>query len=243
MSTNLFFNNFKNSQEQTLIEDLIVESIKIYGMDLIYVPRTLQAYDAVYGEDPIPLYESPYEIEMYIKNVEGFEGEGDFLSKFNLQIRDQITFTVARRSFEIAITDNNNEVTRPREGDLIYFPLNGKVFEIKFVEHEAIFYQLGSLQTYDIQCELLEYSNQILNTGIADIDNIERNFSLSMNNYALITEDLYLLVDEDGYTITQEAYSTETAAGDDFSDNEEIQTESDEFVDFTELDPFSEGRY
>ena len=146
--TNVFFNNFTNSQEQVLIEDLVIESIKIYGHDVYYCPRTLVNKDEIYGEDSISKYNTQYMVEMYVKNVMGFEGEGDFMSKFNLQVRDQMTLTIARRTFFDEI-GNIESINRPQEGDLVYFPLNKKIFVVKFVEHEAIFYQMGALQTYD----------------------------------------------------------------------------------------------
>ena len=169
MATNVFFNNFQASQEQLLIENLIIESIKIYGHDLYYLPRTRVAFDEIYKEDTLSEFNSAHFVDMYIKNVDGFDGDGDFISKFGLEIRDRVTFTIARRTFNDEV-GSVVEINRPREGDLIYFPLNRKVFEIKFVEHEAIFYQLGSLQTYDIQCELFEFSSEKFATGIQDID-------------------------------------------------------------------------
>lgn len=184
MATNFYFNNFKSSQEQTLVEDLIIESIKIYGHDVFYLPRTVVENDPIFKEDDISKYESAYSIEMYIKNVDGFQGEGDFLSKFGLQIRDQITFTISRRVYEDNIYYNGlSDSVRPLEGDLIYFPLNQKLFQIKFVEHEAIFYQMGSLQTYDLVCELWEQSDEELNTGIKEIDMIEEDYSQSQTIY------------------------------------------------------------
>lgn len=241
MASNFFFNNFGASQEQFLIENLVIESIKIYGHDAFYCPRTLVNKDEIYGEDTISDYNTQYMVEMYIKNVMGFEGEGDFLSKFNLQIRDQITFTIARRVFFDEIGNYAN-LDRPQEGDLIYLPLNKKVFVVKFVEHEAIFYQLGALQTYDLVCELFEYSNENLNTGIEDIDNLQINYSFNMSAYALLTEDNFVLQDENGYDLVREHIYSEIV-GDSFEDNTEIETEADAVIDFSELDPFSEGPY
>jgi hypothetical protein len=169
MPVSVFFDNFTNYAEQNLIEDLVIESIKIYGHDVFYCPRTLIARDDVFNEDALSQYNSTYMIEMYIKNVEGFEGEGDFLSKFGIQIRDEITLTVARRVFnqEIGYVEG---IDRPEEGDLIYMPLTKKVYVVKFVEHEPVFYQMGALQMYDLKCELFEYSSEDLNTGIPEID-------------------------------------------------------------------------
>jgi len=242
MPTNVFFNNFQASQEQLLIEDLVIESIKIYGHDVFYCPRTLVNKDEIYGEDSISKYNTQYMVEMYIKNVMGFQGEGDFMSKFNLQIRDQMTLTIARRTFFDEI-GNVEGIDRPQEGDLIYFPLNKKIFIVKFVEHEAIFYQMGALQTYDLQCELWEYSNEILNTGIEDIDKLQKNYSFEMGVYGLLTENGYVLKDEDGYDLIQEQYNFSTQVGDSLEDNVEIQSEADNILDFSERDPFSEGVY
>lgn len=244
MATSVFFNNFQSSQEQFLIEDLVIESIKIYGYDLYYLPRTRVAFDTIYNEDTLSEFKQALSVEMYIKNVDGFDGDGDFMSKFGLEIRDRVTFTIARRVF-------NNEVgaelllNRPQEGDLIFFPLNNKIFEIKFVEHEAIFYQLGSLQTYDLTCELFEYSSERFSTGIDIIDNLyvnnyltDTNYSEAITDFALQTEESnpYFLLDEDGYKLLDEQFSTD-------GDDEQIQTESNVFVDFSEMDPFAEGTY
>ena len=241
MATNFFFNNFQNNQEQLLIENLIIESIQIYGHEIIYVPRFVGAIDKLFGEDPLREYTRAIPIEMFIKNIEGFAGEGDFLSKFNIQIRDQITFSVARRTFASEIGTEVLESMRPREGDLIYFPLNRKIFEIKFVEHEAIFYQLGALQMYDLKCELFEYNNEYFNTGIGDIDALMNNYTLSANAFGLLTETLITLADEEGYSIVME--NIDINENDPIASNDEIETIADGFVDFTETDPFSEGAY
>ena len=179
MPTNFYINNFESSPEQNLVHDLIIESIKFYGMDVHWIPRTTSlTSDQLFGEDSRSSFDAAYPIEMYIKNVEGFEGEGDFLSRFGLDIRDQITFTCAIRRFEEleAIEDHPvtglTALTRPREGDLIYFPLNRKLFEIQFVEHESMFYTAGTLPVYDLRCELFVYNNQSISTGIVEIDNI-----------------------------------------------------------------------
>jgi hypothetical protein len=159
VAKNYYFDNFENSGEQNLVEDLVIESIRIYGMDVWYIPRTLVGKDDILNEDDISTFNDAYMAEMYVKSVDGFEGEGDFLSKFGLQIRDSITMTIAQRTYESEI-GSNEENTRPLEGDLIYLPLNKKIFEIQHVEHESIFYQMGSLQTYDLRAELLEFSGE-----------------------------------------------------------------------------------
>ena len=169
MAKNYYFENYGNSMEQSLIEDLVIESIRIYGIDVWYLPRTLVAKDDLLNEDDLSAFNDAYMVEMYIKGVDSFEGEGDFLSKFGLQIRDAVTLTIAQRVYELEV-GINTEINRPREGDLIYLPLNRKFFEIQHVEHEAIFYQMGSLQTYDLRAELFEYSGEHFNTGSPFLD-------------------------------------------------------------------------
>lgn len=240
MATNFFFSNFQNSQEQVLIEDLIIESIKIYGLDMYFIPRNPTAIDKIYDEDPLREYVHSVPLEMYIKNVEGFAGEGDFLSKFNIEIRDQITFTISRRAFsnEVGVLEG---ISRPREGDLIYFPLNRKIFEIKFVEHEAIFYQLGALQTFDLKCELFEYNNEYFATGIDDIDRLMTQNTHGLHASAIKTESGLALTDQEGYLVIQESYDINNT--DPLADNDEFQVEATAIIDFTELDPYSEGQY
>lgn len=197
--------------------------------------------DLIYGEESYSKFDSQYFVEMYIKNVEGFGGQGDFLSKFNLEIRDQVTLTIARRTFFDEVGAYTS-FTRPREGDLVYFPLNKKLFEIKFVEHEAIFYQLGALQTFDLTCELFEYSNEIFNTGIQEIDEKQKDITFNMSDFAIKLESGLALADEDGYDLVLESFDMSTQ--DPISDNVDIQSESDGILDFTEIDPFSErGTY
>lgn len=169
MAKNYYFENFEASMEQSLIDDLVVESIKIYGMEVWYIPRTLVSKDELLNEDDLSAFNSAYSVEMYVKSVDGFEGEGDFLSKFGLQIRDSVTMTIAQTTYNNEV-GRYNETIRPLEGDLIYLPLNKKIFQIQFVEHEAIFYQMGSLQTYDLKAELFEYSGETFNTGQDFID-------------------------------------------------------------------------
>jgi hypothetical protein len=205
--------------EQNLIEDLIIESIKIYGIEVYYMPRTLGAKDELLNEDDLPIFNDAYLIEMYVRNVDGFEGEGDFLSKFGLQIRDSMTLTVAIRSFDAEVNKYTEEV-RPNEGDLIYFPLNGKIFEVMHVEHEAIFYQMGQLQTYDLRCELFEYSGERFNTGLDDLDTKFDSINITSNTAIANVESVDAL-----------------------ADNFTIEREADNILDFTVENPFGENNY
>lgn len=239
MATNIYFDNFNNTAEQSLIEDLVIESIKIYGHDLWYCPRTLNNVDGTYNEDAISSFDSSYQVEMYIKNVEGFEGEGDFLSKFNIQIRDEITFTIANKIYNETIGDFENS-PRPKEGDILFMPLTEKVYQIKFVEHESIFYQMGALQVFDLRCELFEYSGEKLNTGVTYIDSLQVKYSQSPTEDDGLQRDANNNVIIDANTGRPLGVSSDWNPDDPFSDNSELQLRSD-FIDWSEQDPFSEG--
>ena len=178
MTTSVYFNHFENTPEQNLHQDLIIEAIKNYGIDVYYLPRKYVNEDLLYGEDTISEFNQAHLIEMYVKSVDGFEGEGDFVSRFGLEIRDQVVFSVARRRFDnLDITEQD----RPLEGDVIFFPLNKKLYEIRFVEHESMFYQFGKLPIFDLTCELFQYDDQRIDTGVEVIDEIEDKLAYSIN--------------------------------------------------------------
>ena len=174
MPTNVFFNHAVQT-EQHLYEDLVVEALRMYGHNVFYLPREVIEEDSILIEDVQSKFGDSYQVEMYIENTDGFEGEGDLMSKFGVQIRDQATFIISLRTWErfISLDDNLATSFRPNEGDLIYFPLSGSMFEIKFVEHEDPFYQVGKLFVFKMTCELFEYSQEDFDTGIGDIDLIE----------------------------------------------------------------------
>lgn len=164
--------SFGNVSEQNLVDDLIVESIKIHGMDVFYIPRTAQKMDDIFGEDILSRFQDKFEIEMYFQSVGGFDG-GNFLSKFGLEIRKQATFVVSKTRFnQILQTDANLEV-RPKNGDLIFMPLTRDLFEIIGVTHESIFHQLGKVYVWALTVEKFAYSSEDINTGIPEIDTID----------------------------------------------------------------------
>jgi hypothetical protein len=238
MATNFFFNNFSSSQEQLLLENLIIEAIQIYGKDMFYIPRKLNNYDSVYGADDQSSYDVAFPIEIYIKSVDGFEGDGNFMSKFGLEIRDQVVFSVSQRRFNEDIAEINGQL-RPNEGDLIYFPLNKKCFQIKYVNKFEMYYQLGALQTWEMTCELFEYSNELINTGILEVDILQKKFSLNALDWTINNELNESLLTEDGSYLVIEGSSVSDLIS--LDDSEEIQTESDGFIDWSRVDPFSEG--
>ena len=140
---------------------------------MVYIPRTLMNEDKLFGEDTQSKFDDGYSLEMYIESADGFEGDGDFVSKFGLEIRDSVSLIFSKKRFEQVVTVNEASIPKPREGDLIYFPLSKGLFEIKFVEHENPFYQLGKLHTYKVSCELFVYSHEEIDTGYSDIDALE----------------------------------------------------------------------
>jgi hypothetical protein len=178
MATNVYFNPFPLNQitsEQLLVEDLLIEALKINGMDVYYLPRSSgDEVDYIYGEDSNKQYTAAYPIELYLENVTGMDGEGDFISKFGLEIRDEISLLVSRRRFAATVPQK-----RPNEGDLIYVPLVQNFFEISFVEHEndqAMFYTLGrgrgaNVYVYALKLKQFVFSNELVSTGVAEVDN------------------------------------------------------------------------
>ena len=204
---------------------------------MYYLPRTLNNYDPLYGADDQSSYDNAYMIEMYIKSIDGFSGDGTFLSKFGLEIRDRVVFSMAQRIFSEEVGIYTNQV-RPNEGDLIFFPLNQKCFQIKYVNKQEMFYQLGALQTWEVTCELFEYSGERMNTGIPEIDSLQSKFDSNQYHWTLKTELGELLFDEEGNMLVLEGSRVDNLMPG--ADNDEIQRESDLFVDFTAYDPFSE---
>ena len=210
MPTNVYFNHAVQS-EQDLHEDLVVESLRFYGHEVFYLPRTIVDEDELFGEDTSSKFGDAYAVEMYIENTEGFEGEGDLLSKFGVEVRDQATFVLSKRTWQrfISLDSNLATSTRPQEGDLIYFPLGNQVFEIRFVEHENPFYQLGKLNVFKLQCETFEYSHEEIDVGIAELDNIEDQFSYQVTMTLGAGSGDFVV----GETVTQTVSSGKTVSG------------------------------
>jgi len=176
MPRNVYFSQAVRS-EQNLYEDLIIESLKIFGQDVYYLPRDLVNRDSILGEDTSSRFDDAYMIEAYIEGTDGFEGQGDLYSKFGLEVRDEVNFVISRKIWDryVGLQDEVNDTPRPREGDLIFLPLSNKFFEVMFVEHEQPFYQLSNLPVYRLQCALYEYNEEEFDTGIASIDAVEED--------------------------------------------------------------------
>jgi hypothetical protein len=198
MATNQYFNFYSDVQEQSLTNDLVVESLQIYGHDVRYIPREYTHVDDIFNEVKNSFFDTEFTIEMYIQGVDGFSGDGDLLSKFGVEIRDTQTFVVANTRFAEEATTAGVGYTIPREGDLIFMPLTGQLMVIKHVEDEEVYYQLGKAYVTRLSTEFFEYSEEEFDTGIPEIDSIETNnqytIQLTMGSGSgtfQINEDVY----------------------------------------------------
>jgi len=217
--TNVYFDT-GTRPEQHLYEDLIIEQLRIYGQDCYYIPRKLVGTDNVFGEDIGSSFEDAYLIEMYMDNIDGYEGEKELMSKFGLDIQDDATFTVARRRWEQFVSVDNNivESSRPNEGDLVFWPRGNKLFEITFVDKDDPFYQVHNLPTYKLKCKTFEYGSEALDTGIDVLDNIEADNSLDQLSHQMTMEQSGTFEEqirlEDGSGVfLQETYVSGDATG------------------------------
>lgn len=216
--SNPYFQFYNNTAEQNLFEDIAVESIRNHAHDVFYLPRTGVNKDNLLNEFEIAKFEEALPIEVYVKNFDAFEGEGQLMSKFGFEARDQMTLVMSIRSYNQFVKPITAK-TRPHEGDCIFIPMLNVAYQIKFVNESAVFYGMGKLYTWEITCELLEYTNEQFVTGNPVIDDRYPPFeNTSSNTYSL------------------ENY-------DDNADNTSIQGESDDVLDFTELDPFEVGEH
>jgi len=247
MPTNVYFDT-GTKPEQALYEDLMIEQLRIYGQDVYYIPRKLAGTDSIWQEDISSSFESSYLIEMYMENIDGYEGEKELMSKFGLDIQDDATFVVARRRWEQFVSVDNNIIvsSRPNEGDLIYFPKGNKLFEITFVDHDDPFYQVQNLPTYKLKCKTFEYASEVIDTGIAEIDAIETDNSLDQLSHQLTLEDgsgsMILENAVEGAAasyIILETYNIATI--DENSQNDDFELADDNILDFTESNPFGDA--
>ena len=266
---NRFFNQYGTATEQNVLEDLIIESLKIYGINAYYLPRTHVNLDLLFKEDASMKFDDSLEIEMYLKTYDGYMGQNDFISKFGLQIDESLTFSISQKRFsqilqpklmteysynikledgdlmrqEIDYDQDYTGYIRPKEGDLIWFPFTKDLFEVKFVENIETLFQLGKLYTYELRCDKYEYSSNNLDTEIDAVDQLETDYSQATSNLAkAMLEDGDLLLAEDGGYIMEEANMVEEQ--DDSAQNDYIQSRinDDDILDFSEKNPFSEVR-
>ena len=248
-------NGIGNQNEKNLYEDLIIEGLKIYGHDVYYLPRTLVNQDLILGEDSLSKFDDSYLIEMYVETTEGLAGEQELINKFGLEIREETTFMLSKRRWNDAVDSYHTMIKegRPNEGDIIYYPLLNKFFEISFVEDQEPFFQLGNLPVYKLRARTWEYSSEKLDTGVADIDSAEDQFSLDQLAHQFMLEDgtgsLQLENDSVDGTVNyfiNEEYNIQTQSP--YADNLDLDAQagfntadtSDDILDFTERNPFGE---
>lgn len=217
MAKNPYFKLGTNS-EQNVVENLIIECLQIYGQEMFYIPRTLVSKDDILGEDRLSEFKNAYPIEMYFENVDGFGGNGAFMSKFGLMIEQSATLVVARKRWQQAVAQYGQTIlpNRPAEGDLLYFPLTGGLFEIKFVQHQNPFYQIGKLYTYKLDIELFQYASERIDTGYNVIDDFEslKTFDIdtSVTRYGMI-DSIQVTNGGTGYTSATVSITSTTGKG------------------------------
>jgi hypothetical protein len=258
MPVNHYFqsgNGIGGEQEKRLYEDLIVEGLKIYGHDVYYLPRTIVNKDLILGEDVASKFDTAHLIEMYMETTEGFAGEQELVSKFGLEIREDTTFMVAKRTFDNYVDDNIDLVVdgRPNEGDISYMPLMNSFFEIQFVEDQEPFFQLGQLPVYKLRVTRWEYSSERLDTGVDVMDGAEDQYSLDQlaHQMTLEAETGSILLENDSASgdsnyMLLESYAIQTQSL--YADNIDLDNEAgfdtssvlDDILDFTERNPFGE---
>lgn len=258
MPVNFYFqdgNGIGNRAEQTLHEDLIIEGLRMYGHDVYYLPRTLVNKDIILGEDVASKFKSAFPIEAYFETSEGFAGQQELINKFGLEIREDTTFMISKRRFDLLVDSKTTLIKegRPNEGDILYLPLMNSFFEIQFVEDQQPFFQLGNLPVYKLKVTRWEYSSEELNTGVDEIDEKEDTYSLSQTEHqiALEAEEGALLLENDSVDnevqyFLLESYNIQTqtkyASNKDLDDEAGFDTAStaDDILDFSEENPFGD---
>jgi len=244
MSTNFYFqegNTSGTTAEQRLVEDLVIESLRIYGHSVYYMPRTSVNQDNILGEDRLSQFTSAYPIEMYLANVQGWDQQQELFTKFGIEVKDTATFVVSKRRWEESIAYQAPTLqlpSRPAEGDLLYFPKTDAMFEIKFVEHLNPFFQIGKIYVYNLQCELYRYSSEVIDTGIDEIDDDFDNTTADAFQYSVLDSAGNMLVSSNGNPIVTAAYDSRANAK--TSDNTQFEEEAEDILDFTVTNPFGE---
>lgn len=292
MATSVYFNNQAARTEQFLLEDLIIESIRNHGIDVYYIPRDSQSsIDELFGDDPVKCFTSAYKIEMYLETFRDYDGNKEFFSKFGLEIQETARLCVARRTFERYITLGGAGINTPKEGDLIYLPVQFKLMEVKFVEEEKNFFQLGkdskNPYMYGLTVEAFKYNGELIRTGVDVIDSIPNiqavsvahsvhsggsgsyvdlewvyqgaslaaatakavvakwdkpNLSLELRNIkGEFSGNVAIIGATSGASwLFNSADEMQNANDESMQDNFRIETEADNIIDFSEVNPFGE---
>ena len=223
MSTSVYFSRGTQS-EQWLYEDLLIEAIQIRGHEVFYLPRTLVNEDDLFGEDALSKFNDAYSIEMWMENNEGFDGDKEILTRFGLEVRNEVTFVIARRRWEDTISLDENLIvnTRPNEGDLIWHPTIKQMYEISFVDHDDPFYEIKNLPVYKLYCRTYEYSQERFDTDIAAIDTIEDTESTDMLFYQISGEQSSSTTYNQNVRLEDDTLLLEETAGDNIIFEDEV---------------------
>lgn len=243
MSVNKYFQSgtsIGTSSEELLIESMIIESIKIYGFNLLYLPRTSIKQDDILGEDILSQFTQLYPIEGYLQNATGWDGSSEMMSKFGIQVHDEATFMISQRRWMEAVGNQTNDLqlpTRPAEGDLIYFEKTRSFFEIMFVEHLNPFFQAGKLYVYQLQCRLYQYSSEPIQTYDSDINDFVGGMDRNAYAWSIKTQSGSTLLTQSGGVVIQEAFPDDATS---FDNTTDFDTESAALIDFDVNNPFGE---
>lgn len=245
-SSNHLFPNRGTRGETNLVQDLIEESIKMYGQEMFYIPRSLVAPDKILGEDRLSKFKGAYKIVCYLDQVDNYGGGGAFLQKFGYFVTEQATFTVGRREWEKSVGRYGVTIlpNRPCEGDLIWFAMTDSLFEIKYVDHQSEgaggFYQLGKLYTYKLKCELFSFSSEKFETGIDEVDKYALDASFDLLGLPKIDSETGLpIVEEDNVSEIQ-VESLPEKKEQVFDKTQAIKEAADPIIDDIEKNPFAD---
>jgi hypothetical protein len=274
MAINRYWNNFNHSQTQRFVEDLIIESVKIYGLQVYYIPQTVTNLDELFGENPLASFDQATQFEVHIKNPDGYGGT-QLMSKFGFEVQQTMSFYVPKRRFLQAMTNKlamengwnlqleDADLTRamssssyqldedpgsnpfslnytaPKAGDMLFFPFGNRLFKINFTDDDEIFWPMGTNPVYTMDCEIYDYSHEKLNTGIADIDNIESQYSGNALDFEYLLESGDRILDEDGSSFVNETYNPNAS---DVNADQSIFTDMvSDVVDWSDKSPFVVG--
>jgi len=228
--------------EQNLLENLIIESIKIFGEEVWYIPRTSVKPDIILGEDVLSQFTGIFPIEAFLNNIEGWGGNGELMTKFGIQVQDEATFIISRRRWMESVslqTDNIILSTRPDEGSLIYFPKTQAFFEITFVDHLNPFYQLNKFYIFSMQCSMFRYSSESISTGNAEVDQHALDNSLNQLDYILTGQNNLPILDQLGNPIITQEFDSRTPQPTP-NDGQDLKTETKTLIATDEKNLFGE---
>ena len=237
MAKSPFFNNYDFKATQDFYLQLVATATNLFGVDIIYIPRNLGNFDKLYTSDDQSTYSITVPTVGYLENVDGFQGQQNIFSKFGLEIRDQVTISIPSLTYDQEIKPYTN-APRPGEGDLVFFVLNKKCFQIKYTNNKEIFYPMGVLPSYMLTCELFEYSDETFNTNIPEIDSLQKDMSLNVLDYTITLPDGRAITDGANNVIAQGQYDVQNI--DIQADNDILNADDNGLIDWSANNPFGE---